>query len=77
MVNYGESPSKVRAYAQHLPANVDVLLDPGQDVARAWRVRVIPSSFLIDTDGRIRYSVIGNLDWASEESTSTVRALLP
>jgi thiol-disulfide isomerase/thioredoxin len=75
-INYGESSSRVREYAKHLSANVEVLLDPGQETARAWRVRVIPSSFLIDADGRVRYSVIGNLDWASGESVRTVRALL-
>jgi peroxiredoxin len=77
LVNYGESPSRVREYAQHLSMKVPVLLDPGQDVARAWRVRVIPSSFVVDSDGHVRYSVIGNLDWGSEEAARTVRALLP
>jgi thiol-disulfide isomerase/thioredoxin len=76
-INFGESPAKVRAYAPHLSASVGVLLDGDQDAARAWRVRVIPSSFLVDAEGRLRYSVIGNLDWASEESVRTVRALLP
>jgi thiol-disulfide isomerase/thioredoxin len=54
MVNYGESPSKVRAYMPQFSANV--LLDLNQDATRAWRVRVIPSSFLVDADGRVRYS---------------------
>jgi peroxiredoxin len=76
-VNYGQSPAKVRDYAPNLSADVRVLLDPGQEAARAWRVRVIPSSFLVDADGHVRYSVLGNLDWASEESVRTVRALLP
>jgi thiol-disulfide isomerase/thioredoxin len=76
-INFGESASKVREYAAQLSANTRVLLDSGQDAAKAWRVRVIPSSFLVDADGRVRYRVIGNLDWASEESVRTVRALLP
>ena len=54
-----------------------VLLDPGQEAARAWSVRVIPSSFLVDAAGRVRYGVIGNLDWASEEAVKTVRVLMP
>jgi peroxiredoxin len=77
LVNFGESPGKVREYAQRLTMKVPVLLDPGQEVARAWRVRVIPSSFVVDGEGRVRYSVIGNLDWASEEAVRTVRALMP
>jgi peroxiredoxin len=76
-INFGESASRARDYARNLAADVRVLLDPDQDVARAWRVRVIPSSFLVDPEGRIRYSVIGNLDWSAAESVRTVRALLP
>jgi alkyl hydroperoxide reductase subunit AhpC len=53
------------------------LLDPDQDAARAWRVRVIPSTFLVDAEGRVRYSVIGNLDRAAEDSVRAVRALMP
>ncbi len=76
-VNYGQSAARVREYVKGLSADVRVLLDPDQDAARAWRVRVIPSSFLVDVEGRVRYSVIGNLDWAGEDAVRTVRALLP
>jgi len=76
-VNYGQAAARVRDYAKNLSADVRVLLDPNQDAARAWSVRVIPSSFLIDAEGRVRYSVIGHLDWVSEEAVRTVRVLMP
>jgi hypothetical protein len=37
---------------------------------------VLPSSFLVDAEGRVRYTVIGELDWASQESIDTVQTLL-
>jgi thiol-disulfide isomerase/thioredoxin len=77
LVNYGEAPAKVRAYAKQLSADVRILLDPDQDAARAWRVRVIPSSFLVDAQGAVRYRVIGNMDWGNEESVRALRALWP
>lgn len=77
LVNFGESPPKVRRYARQIPLNAHVVLDPDQEAARAWRVRVIPSSFLVDPQGRVRYRVIGTIDWGSEESLRAVRALLP
>lgn len=77
LVNYGESRAKVLAYAKHISADVRVLVDPDQDAARAWRVRVIPSSFLVDVEGVVRYRIIGHLDWDSEESLHTVRSLMP
>jgi thiol-disulfide isomerase/thioredoxin len=76
-VNYGQSPARVREYVKGLPADVRVLLDTDQTAARAWSVRLIPSSFLIDGKGRVRYHVIGNLDWSGADAVRTVRALLP
>jgi len=52
------------------------LLDPNQDAPRAWRVRVLPSSFLIGLDGRVRYGVIGEIDWASDDAIEVVQGLL-
>jgi protein involved in polysaccharide export with SLBB domain len=37
---------------------------------------VLPSSFLVDPDGRVRYGVIGEIDWANVETANIVQALL-
>jgi thiol-disulfide isomerase/thioredoxin len=76
-VNYGESASRVRDFLERERLDFLTLLDPNQDAARAWRVRVLPGSFLVDAEGRVRYSVIGELDWASDKAMRTVRRLLP
>jgi thiol-disulfide isomerase/thioredoxin len=76
-VNYGESPSRVREFLAKEGLDLTVLVDPGQKAARAWRVRILPSSFLIGADGRARYSVLGELDWAREETVVMVRSILP
>ena len=43
----------------------------------AWAVRTFPTSFIIDADGRIRYWVIGEVDWLSPSVESRIRELLP
>jgi thiol-disulfide isomerase/thioredoxin len=75
-VNYGESPSRVKDFLARERLAITVLLDPGQQAARAWRVRVLPGSFLVGQDGRVRFSIIGELDWASEEAVKVVTGLL-
>src|SRR5262245_31754493 len=75
-VNYGESPAKVREYARSLSVDFPVILDPSQEGARAWRVRVLPVSFVVAADGRPRYTVLGEFDWASDEALETIRELL-
>ena len=76
-VNYGgESEAKVRAFRQRLDIDFPLLLDPGGETPRGWRVRVLPASFLVGRDGRVRYHVIGELDWASDAAVAVVRSLL-
>ena len=75
-VNLGESPPRVREFAERLGLGFPVLLDPNQDASREWRVRVLPSSFVVAPNGRVRYAVVGEMDWASESAVTTVRALL-
>ena len=76
-VNFGESPSRVREFLAREKLDLPALLDPNKEAARAWRVRVLPASFLVGPDGRVRYSVIGELDWSTEIARRTVQGLLP
>ena len=76
-VNYGESATRISDFLTRERLDLTVLLDPNQEAARTWRVRVLPGSFLVGADGRVRLSVIGEIDWASEDAVKTVRALLP
>ena len=76
-VNHGESRPKVADFTRRLTLGFPVLLDPNTDAPRAWRVRVLPASFLVDASGRVRYSVVGEMDWAGEAAVEAVRRLLP
>jgi thiol-disulfide isomerase/thioredoxin len=76
-VNHGESRTKVADFTRRLTVGFPVLLDPNTEAPRAWRVRVLPASFLVDASGRVRYSVVGEMDWAGESAVETVRRLVP
>jgi len=71
-VNFAESPTKVRDYVKSLSVDFRVVLDPNQDAVKAWRVRVLPVSFVVGADGRPRYTVLGEFDWASDDAVSTI-----
>jgi peroxiredoxin len=75
-VNYGESPARVGDFARRAALDFPLLLDPGQEVARAWRVRILPASFVVGADGRVRYGVVGELDWASPQAVGAIVRLL-
>jgi len=76
-VNVGEEAAAVRAFADHVSMGFPLLLDRDGQVARAWGVRALPVSFVIDPEGRIRYQALGERDWADAEIRSRLRALMP
>lgn len=75
-VNVDEPEQRIRAFLQRMPLKFTVLTDPGMRATRAWNARVLPASFLIGRDGRIRYSVRGELDWSSDAVVRIVAELL-
>ena len=75
-VNVGEGPRIAREFADSLALGFPILLDRETRVSRAWRARLLPASFLVGPDGSIRYSVLGEVDWSSEEVRRYVNALM-
>jgi thiol-disulfide isomerase/thioredoxin len=76
-VNVGESSRLARDYAEKLPVRFAVLLDRDGRTTRAWGARVLPASFVVGPDGVIRYSYLGELDWAGAEVRARIEALMP
>lgn len=66
----------VRSFVHELGLGFDILLNPAGSIQDAYAVTGLPTTFLIDTEGRIRRKVIGGTDWMSAENVESVRALL-
>lgn len=75
-VNLGEDKSSIETFLQQHPVNFSVLLDPGQTQPKQWKVFAFPTSYLLDKNGRIRYSVAGGIDWNEPEIQQIVNELL-
>jgi thiol-disulfide isomerase/thioredoxin len=68
---------KVREfYQEHGITGLPVLLDPKGAAARAWHVRGIPTSLIIDTKGQQRASLEGSADWSTPRAATMVRKLV-
>jgi peroxiredoxin len=76
-VNVGESARVARSFGQKLDLGFALLLDRDTRVAKAWSARVLPASYLIGPDGKIRYSYLGELDWSSAEVRARIEMLMP
>lgn len=76
-VNLDEPEARIRTFLSRMKVDFTVLLDPGRVAAKSWNARILPASFVIGPDGRIRYSVVGELDWSHEHVVGRVTELLP
>jgi peroxiredoxin len=61
-------PAKVRAFVRELGISFPILLDPDLAVGKLYRLRGLPSSFVVDREGIVRFREIGYRDWTDAES---------
>lgn len=75
-LNFKEPPQRALRFVQQTNLSLPVWLDPLGEHARAWGVRVFPTTVLIDRQGRARQRVRGEVDWSSREALGWVDHLL-
>ncbi|MDH5230948.1 MAG: TlpA family protein disulfide reductase [Gammaproteobacteria bacterium] len=76
-IDYGESAEQINKFMQQVSVDFPVLLDPDGSTAGQWKVVSFPSTFVIGTDGKIKYGVNAAIHWDTEEVVSKLNALLP
>jgi cytochrome c biogenesis protein CcmG, thiol:disulfide interchange protein DsbE len=76
-VNVGEPQTRIERFLEQIPLDFPVLLDRDTAAAKAWKARILPASFLIGADGRIRYSHLGEIDWTRTDVRQLVERMLP
>jgi len=76
-VNLAESEARIRRFMERVPLDFPVLLDRNTAAAKAWQARILPASFVVGPDGRIRYSALGEVDWTEEQVRTAILDMLP
>ena len=75
-VNVGEGEGRIAEFLRKVPVDFPVLLDRDAAASRAWKVRLLPATFILGRDGRVRYSYAGERDWGEPDVRAKVTALL-
>lgn len=75
-VNVDEPDARVRQFIKTTGLDLTILMDPNKTVTRNWGVRYLPVSFIVGPDGRVRYRVVGDIDWDNETVVGTISQLL-
>jgi thiol-disulfide isomerase/thioredoxin len=76
-VDYGEGPPRVGDFLKKVPVRFTVLLDRDTSAATAWKVKVLPTTLVIDPAQRIRYVAVGDVGWDTPPVEAEIVKLLP
>lgn len=77
-VDVGENADTIETFTSQLDTTpgFPILLDTTSRTMQAWKVGGLPTTFLVDTRGRIVASAVGGREFDHAEIVSTVRSLL-
>jgi thiol-disulfide isomerase/thioredoxin len=75
-INFQEGAEQVANFLRRVEVDFPVLLDRDGAVSAQWRVFAFPSSFLLDREGRVRYSVNSAIPWDEPGVMEVIDGLL-
>jgi len=75
-VNLDQRQVDAEKFLQKMPARFAVVFDASGATARAYRVKGMPSSFLIDRHGNVQLEHVGFRDSARGELEAAIRKML-
>jgi peroxiredoxin len=75
-VDSGESPADLEGFLEKVKVDFTILFDADSAVTRRWKVFALPSSFLIDKQGKVRYVLAGPTEWDGKEAVDLIESLL-
>jgi thiol-disulfide isomerase/thioredoxin len=77
LVNTAEDEDTAFSFLASVAPELTTLLDPDGAATDAWQPRGLPSTYLVDPQGRLRYLALGGRDWGSAAFVGFLRALPP
>lgn len=61
-INISDSANRAKETLKRLQLEMTVLLDRDGKAFKTWQGRVLPTSFLLDRSGQLRYRVVGPME---------------
>lgn len=76
-VSCREDPEKVKEVVKEMGVSFPVFADPQGAASLAYRVKGVPVTFLIDSQGIIREIILGSRNWSDFSHRQKIESLLP
>ncbi len=74
-VNIGEDEDTIFAFTADYPVEFPLLMDVDSTTIQSWPVKALPTTFVVDPQGRLAYRAIGGRAWDDPDLLSMVRGL--
>ncbi len=74
-INVGEDEDTIFIFSADYPIDFPVLLDQSGDVIKQWPVKGLPTTFVLDREGNIRYTAVGAREWDDDALLEIVKGL--
>ena len=75
-INFAEDTATILDFMERVKVEFPVLIDQHGDFAQKWNIISFPSTFVIGTDGKIKYGVNAAIEWDDPELIAQLNALL-
>jgi thiol-disulfide isomerase/thioredoxin len=75
-INFREGEATLQRFVAGQGLTLTVLRDSDGSAAKAWQVRLFPSTVVVGRDGRPLFTVPGEADWGAEPARGWIAALL-
>jgi len=74
-VNVGEDEYTIFSFQGDYPIDFPVLLDLKGEVINDWPILGLPTTFVVDKQGKLVYRAVGGREWDSDVLLNKIRAL--
>jgi peroxiredoxin len=74
-INVGEDEDTIFQFTANYPVEFALPMDTDASVVQSWPIRGLPTTFVVDTEGRLAYRAVGGREWDDPTLLDRVRAL--
>ena len=74
-INVGEDGDQIFSFTAEYPVQFPLIMDKDSSVVRQWKVRGLPTTYIVNPAGKIVYQAIGDREWDSDEIMNQIRNL--
>ncbi|MGV6816688.1 MAG: peroxiredoxin family protein [Thiotrichales bacterium] len=74
-ISFKDPVDDMKKFVEKIPVHFPVLMDLDGKVSQQWKVFTFPSSFLVDAQGYIRYSINAGHRWDAPDAIEQIKVL--